>query len=73
MKLPGEAWLEWKILDVKELVQTAIFRPNGLFGRLYWYSVLPFHYFIFHRMGSIMAGQMHSKAVKTHLLAEEGE
>ena len=58
MKLPGEAWLEWEILDQKELVQTAIFRPNGLLGRLYWYSVIPFHHIIFQRMGAVIAGQI---------------
>jgi uncharacterized protein YbjT (DUF2867 family) len=53
MKLPGEAWLEFKILQNKEewqLQQTATFRPKGLWGRLYWYSMLPFHYFIFNGM-----------------------
>ncbi|MEX0998101.1 MAG: SDR family oxidoreductase [Flavobacteriaceae bacterium] len=47
MKLPGEAWLEFEINDKGFLKQTATFRPKGLWGRLYWYSVLPFHYFIF--------------------------
>ncbi|PLX02799.1 MAG: DUF2867 domain-containing protein [Marinilabiliales bacterium] len=49
MKLPGEAWLEFKIVDNK-LVQTATFRPLGIVGRLYWYVVLPFHGFIFNGM-----------------------
>ena len=49
MKLPGEAWLEFKIEDGL-LKQTATFRPRGLAGRLYWYSVLPFHGFIFRGM-----------------------
>ncbi|WP_372744903.1 SDR family oxidoreductase [Lutibacter sp.] len=49
MKLPGEAWLEFKILN-NELHQTATFRPLGVLGRLYWYSVLPFHGFIFNGM-----------------------
>ncbi|WP_306014499.1 MULTISPECIES: SDR family oxidoreductase [unclassified Allomuricauda] len=49
MKTPGEAWLEFKIADGK-LYQTATFRPRGLWGRLYWYSVLPFHLFIFGNM-----------------------
>ncbi|GAA0877177.1 SDR family oxidoreductase [Algoriphagus jejuensis] len=53
MKLPGEAWLEFKIK--KEggktvLLQTATFRPLGLWGRVYWYSVLPFHWLIFPKM-----------------------
>lgn len=47
MKLPGEAWLEFKIDDNNVLHQTATFRPRGLLGRLYWYSIVPFHYFIF--------------------------
>jgi len=53
MKLPGEAWLEFKIIKIKNkphLKQTATFRPKGLWGRLYWYAVLPFHYFIFNGM-----------------------
>jgi uncharacterized protein YbjT (DUF2867 family) len=53
MKLPGEAWLEFKIIKKNEksfLLQTATFRPKGLLGRLYWYSVLPFHYFVFDGM-----------------------
>jgi len=47
MKLPGEAWLEFKIDESNVLHQTATFRPRGLRGRLYWYSIVPFHYFIF--------------------------
>ena len=49
MKLPGEAWLEFKIKD-NVLIQTATFRPHGILGRMYWYSVLPFHGFIFKGM-----------------------
>jgi uncharacterized protein YbjT (DUF2867 family) len=47
MKLPGEAWLEFRIDNENILHQTATFRPLGLLGRLYWFSVLPFHAFIF--------------------------
>ncbi len=53
MKLPGEAWLEFNIIDKGEkaiLKQTATFRPKGVLGRLYWYSVMPFHYFVFDGM-----------------------
>ena len=49
MKLPGEAWLEFKI-ENNILIQTATFRPLGILGRLYWYSVLPFHGVIFNGM-----------------------
>ncbi len=53
MKLPGEAWLEFKIEvqdGVRVLKQIATFRPRGIWGRLYWYSVLPFHAFVFNGM-----------------------
>lgn len=50
MKLPGEAWLEFRIDQNNVLVQTATFRPLGLFGRAYWYAALPFHGLIFRGM-----------------------
>jgi len=49
MKLPGEAWLEFRIIKDR-LYQRAVFRPKGVLGRLYWYSVLPFHAFVFSGM-----------------------
>jgi len=49
MKLPGEAWLEFSIKEGM-LHQRAVFRPHGLLGRLYWYSVWPFHGLIFNGM-----------------------
>lgn len=49
MKLPGEAWLEFKIKDNK-LIQSAYFYPKGVFGRLYWYALVPLHYFVFNNM-----------------------
>lgn len=55
MKLPGEAWLEFCLEEDNTLRQTATFRPKGLFGRLYWYSMLPFHYFIFEGMAHNIA------------------
>lgn len=53
MKLPGEAWLEFKIRRENQndvLYQTATFRPAGLWGRVYWMMMLPFHLFIFRGM-----------------------
>lgn len=49
MKLPGEAWIEFRIKGDK-IVQTATFRPVGIMGRLYWYAVYPFHGLIFNGM-----------------------
>ena len=59
MKLPGEAWLEFAIIQNESrciLKQTATFRPKGIMGRNYWYSMLPFHYFIFRNMLKRIAG-----------------
>ncbi len=54
MKLPGEAWLEFSIEEKEDgqacLKQSATFRPHGILGRLYWYGVLPFHFFVFRGM-----------------------
>ncbi|WP_299820694.1 SDR family oxidoreductase [uncultured Pontibacter sp.] len=50
MKLPGEAWLQFKVCEEPDgnyLEQLAVYRPDGLLGRLYWYAVLPFHFIIF--------------------------
>lgn len=50
MKLPGRGWLQYELAaeEDRTLVrQTAIFEPKGVLGRLYWYSVLPFHHFVF--------------------------
>lgn len=46
MKVPGKAWLEFDI-QADRLVQTAHFHPRGVWGRLYWYAVLPLHHFVF--------------------------
>lgn len=53
MKLPGEAWLEFEIVPHGTggtLKQTATFRPNGIWGRFYWYSLYPFHALIFSQL-----------------------
>jgi hypothetical protein len=58
MRLPGEAWLEWRITPVatgSTLVQRAIFLPRGLWGRAYWYALLPFHALIFGRLARRLA------------------
>ncbi len=54
MKVPGEALLEFLITKNTtgqcELTQEALFLPRGLFGLAYWYSVVPFHAFVFKGM-----------------------
>ncbi len=59
MKMPGEAWLEFSIVNFHGrfiLKQTATFRPRGIAGRNYWFAMLPFHYFIFRNMLNKIAG-----------------
>lgn len=63
MKLPGEAWLEFRIDNQNVLHQIETFRPLGLWGRLYWYSVLLFHGFIFRGMIRDIAS-LHTKDAK---------
>jgi hypothetical protein len=50
MKLPGRAWLEFKVEpDGKgaRIRQTAVFDPIGLLGLIYWYGVYPLHAWVF--------------------------
>ena len=50
LKSPGEAWLKFEAIeDVSNsyIVMTAIFEPKGIWGYLYWYSILPLHLIIF--------------------------
>ncbi|QDT39240.1 SDR family oxidoreductase [Stratiformator vulcanicus] len=57
MIVPGEAELDLKVEPTGEessrLNLVARFRPKGLFGLLYWYSVMPLHAFVF---GSLLNG-----------------
>lgn len=55
MKLPGEAWLEFSINDKGLLKQVATYRPRGVYGRFYWFMLMPFHYFIFRGMARRLA------------------
>ena len=60
MKVPGEAWLEFKLKKKENswmVVQTATFRPRGILGRIYWYMLYPFHLVIFHKMAQALAGR----------------
>jgi uncharacterized protein YbjT (DUF2867 family) len=59
MKVPGEAWLEFRIDEFEggsRLIQRARFHPRGLWGRLYWLVLVPFHGLIFPRMARRLAG-----------------
>lgn len=50
MKLPGRAWLYFEVGPHEmgtEIRMTAVFDPIGVWGRIYWYMVYPFHFLVF--------------------------
>ncbi|NKI40980.1 SDR family oxidoreductase [Streptomyces physcomitrii] len=51
MRLPGLAWLELSVgkdaAGRTQYRQRALFHPHGLAGQAYWWSVSPFHAFVF--------------------------
>ena len=62
MKLPGTAWLEFRVAEETTaraghgsgsvLQQRAVYLPRGLSGRLYWWAMVPFHQVIFPAMAA---------------------
>lgn len=53
MKLPGKAWLEFTIKEMKhqrKLTVTAYYMTHTLPGKLYWFAFLPFHRLIFKKL-----------------------
>ena len=73
MRLPGLAWLEFRVDDAGEgrsvLHQRAVFRPKGLAGRLYWLAVWPFHGIVFQGMLRNMAGAAERAAAGDSVLS----
>lgn len=66
MKMPGRAWLEFKLEkdpsgDGNILTQRAIYAPKGLLGHAYWWAVWPMHGLVFPSMVSNLAGPTSSK------------
>ncbi|MBI9036366.1 MAG: SDR family oxidoreductase [Bacteroidales bacterium] len=53
MKLPGKAWLEFEIDESylqNKLTVRAYYYTKSIWGKLYWYSFLPFHAVIFQNL-----------------------
>jgi uncharacterized protein YbjT (DUF2867 family) len=54
MHMPGRGWLQFELSPLAggltRIVQTAMWDPVGLKGRLYWYSLWPMHELIFRAM-----------------------
>jgi len=59
MRLPGPAWLIFEVEPTgprsSRVVQQAVFRPRGLAGHLYWWSINPFHGVVFGEMAANLA------------------
>jgi hypothetical protein len=69
MKLPGAAWLEFRLDDGPDgrpvLHQRALFHPRGLAGHAYWWSVAPFH-------GVVFSGMLHNLRAAAESLRPSG-
>jgi uncharacterized protein YbjT (DUF2867 family) len=66
MRLPGEAWLELRLTHENErraLFFKATFRPRGVFGRLYWYALVPMHKIMFKGLGKKILKEAGVKAL----------
>ena len=59
MKVPGRAWLEYRIDPANNgrsrLIQTARFYPRGLAGLFYWFLLYPIHRIMFRGMAQAIA------------------
>lgn len=64
MKMPGRAWLEFTVTAREgggsTLIQRAVYWPKGLSGHAYWWSVAPFHAFVFPPMARRIVEQAES-------------
>jgi uncharacterized protein YbjT (DUF2867 family) len=72
MRLPGEAWLQFRIVPKSEnesvLVQAAVFEPLGLLGLFYWYALLPLHALIFSGLCNAVAERAEGLKVRKNLV-----
>lgn len=62
MKMPGLAWLEFRIereavTGETLLTQTATYAPKGLLGHAYWWAVAPMHGLVFPSMAKTALGK----------------
>jgi uncharacterized protein YbjT (DUF2867 family)/uncharacterized protein YndB with AHSA1/START domain len=65
MKVPGDAWLEWRITSERgttTLCQLARFHPRGVAGRAYWWSLLPIHQVIWKRLARRLTAEAEARA-----------
>jgi len=69
MKVPGDAWLEWRITDNDpgraRLRQLARFHPRGVAGRAYWWALLPIHKVIWKQLAQRLVADAETSAAKS--------
>jgi hypothetical protein len=69
MKMPGRAWLEFTVepndTGGSTLIQRAVYWPKGLAGHAYWWSVAPFHAFVFPPMAKHIVERAESRPAIT--------
>jgi len=67
MKMPGRAWLEFTVTASEDgssvLRQRAIYWPRSFVGHAYWWSVAPFHAFVFPPMARHIVEYAESRRV----------
>lgn len=72
VRTPGSAWLAWNIEqvdDAAEVLQRARFVPRGIWGRVYWYTLVPVHQIRFPPMAPqirLRAERLHAGTRPTH-------
>jgi uncharacterized protein YbjT (DUF2867 family) len=73
MKMPGRAWLEFTVEALpngqSHLRQRAVYWPKGLGGHLYWWSVAPFHAFVFPPMARHIVEQAERAGKRSDTIA----
>ncbi len=62
MRVPGAAWLEWRVetdgaTGRTVLLQLARFHPRGIAGRVYWWLLLPPHVVIFRQLARLLVSR----------------
>lgn len=53
MKLPGAGVLQFELINRgtdRQVRATGYFQPDGWWGMLYWYPLIPFHHLVFRKM-----------------------
>lgn len=65
LRLPGEAWLEWRVTDDggrTRLQQRALFHPAGVLGRAFWYAAAPARRLVDRRLLKAIAASVETGA-----------